>query len=219
MKSSSFDFSTIENFDSHISSSISGYDLLKMLIFNISTFFMKEDSGVIDFGCTSGDLLIKLSNKNDNCKFIGFDKIESNFINNDSVELIKKDITSKEFTIPKNNLSLCIFTLQFLPYDKRIELLKKIYDSIDVGGALIICEKEIEESGAIQEIFTFSNYSYKTENFSADEILKKESQLRSSMKCLSEKENIKILKKSGFKIISCFFKSLSFKGYICIKEF
>jgi hypothetical protein len=52
-----FSFDTIKEFDNHISSSITGYDVLHSLIVNVSSFFIKDGCTPIDLGCTSGKLL------------------------------------------------------------------------------------------------------------------------------------------------------------------
>ena len=209
-----FDFNTIKEFDNHINNSIYGYEILHNLIVNISSFFIKKNTIPIDLGCTSGKL-ISIIQESYKCKCIGYDITDSNFI--PDLDLRKQDITDTEFVIPTTNLIFSIFTLQFIDFSKRINLLRKIYDSLDKGGCLIFCEKEICKNGIIQEVFTFSNYQYKQNNFTANEILSKEIDLRSLMNPLQSNDNVILLKKAGFKTIETFFQSLNFKGYICIK--
>jgi tRNA (cmo5U34)-methyltransferase len=210
---SNFSFDTVKDFDNHISNSICGYDVLHQIILNISSFFIKN-SNPVDLGCTSGKL-IKNVNEIYKCKGVGFDITDKQFI--DYPLLYKTDITGPDFEIPSTNLVYSIFTLQFINYDKRELLLKKIYKSLNKNGALVICEKEICKNGAIQEVFTFSNYQYKQNSFTASEILDKEKDLRFLMNCLTSEENISLFKKAGFKKIEPFFQSLNFKGYICQK--
>lgn len=208
-----FSFDTVKDFDNHISNSICGYDILHSLILNISSFFVKNTNPV-DLGCTSGKL-IKQLNKFYNCNGIGYDITDKHFI--DGVDLRKADITDIDFQIPNTNLILSVFTLQFIDYNKRLSILKKIYSALNKNGALIICEKEICKNGIIQESFTFSNYQYKEAVFTPNEILSKEKDLRSLMNCLTTEDNIELFKKAGFKTIEPFFQSLNFKGYICKK--
>lgn len=209
-----FDFDTIKDFDNHISNSICGYDVLHSLILNLSSFFIKNGTVPVDLGCTSGKL-IEIINKTYNCECIGYDITDNNFI--PGLDLRKQDITSEDFQIPETNLIFSIFTLQFIDYKKRIQILKKVYESLYKNGAFIVCEKEISSNGIIQECFTFSNYQYKKANFTADEILQKEYDIRSLMNPLQSNENIELLKEAGFNIIEPFFQSLNFKGYICKK--
>ena len=211
---SKFSFNTISDFDNHISNSILGYEILHTLIVNISSFFIKNGVVPIDLGCTSGKL-IKAIQEQYSCKCIGFDITDNNF--DKSLDLRIQDITDPAFIIPETNIIYSIFTLQFIDYNKRLNVLKKIYQSLYKNGAFVFCEKEICSNGIIQEVFTFSNYQNKRNIFSADEILNKEVDLRSIMNSIESKDNIELLKKAGFKTIEPFFQSLNFKGYICKK--
>jgi tRNA (cmo5U34)-methyltransferase len=215
-----FDFTTINDFDGHISSSIKGYDVLHQLIITMSSFFIRDNSTLIDVGCTSGKLLNSLatyySNSRVNC--IGYDITDVNFIeSSDKVRLIKQDVTDAKFAMPRSEIVYLIFTLQFLPIDSRQILLDKIYKSLRLNGALFICEKEICHDGRIQEVFTFSNYDYKRNSFTCDDILTKEVSLRSVMNPLPVGRNVDLLREVGFTVIEQFFQSLNFRGYLCLK--
>ncbi len=211
---SKFNFDTVKDFDNHISNSITGYDILHSLIINISSFFIKENTIPIDLGCTSGKLIQVIENKY-NCKCIGYDITDKQFIN--GLDLRLQDISDIDFKIPETNLIYSVFTLQFIDYNKRLDILKKVYNSLYNNGVFIFCEKEICSNGIIQEVFTFSNYQNKRKVFTSDEILNKEVDLRKLMNSLESSENIELLKKAGFKTIEPFFQSLNFKGYLCKK--
>lgn len=212
-----FDFTTINEFDNHISHSIKGYDVLHQLIVTMSSFFIKENSTLVDIGCTSGKLLDKLSKTYDGVTCLGYDITDANFIQSDSVKLIKQDVTDYTFIVPDCEVIYSIFTLQFLPMNMRQPVLSKFYRALRPNGALFICEKEICKDGRAQEAFTFSNYDYKRNSFTCDEILTKEVGLRSVMNPLPVGENVELLKRSGFMVIEPFFQSLNFKGYLCLK--
>ena len=167
-----FSFDTVKDFDNHINNSIKGYDLLDYLILNLCSFFTKEETIVIDLGCTTGRLIDKI-NKKYNSKCIGYDIIDTQFIKETNCELIKEDITNIDFNLPKSNIILSVFTLQFIDINKRLDVLKKVYNSLTINGAFIFCEKEICNDGVIQESFTFSNYDNKKQSFTAEEILSK----------------------------------------------
>ena len=211
---SKFSFETIRDFDNHISGSIFGYDVLHTLIVNISSFFIKKDTVVIDLGCTTGKLLREIQSRY-GCRTIGYDITPANFL--PGLDLRVQDITGEGFEIPRTNLIYCVFTLQFIEYRKRLPVLQKVYNALDKNGALIICEKEISGNGVIQEVFTFSNYQYKRSHFTPEEILDKEQDLRSIMNSLEARDNQKLLRQAGFDVIEPFFQSLNFKGYLCKK--
>jgi len=211
-----FNFNTISNFDNHICNSIAGYGLLDNLIINICSFYAKKGETIIDLGCTTGRLINKLAEINTDSYCVGIDITDDNFINGEA-ELIKQDITSNDLNLENPNIVLSIFTLQFIKQSERVELLRKIYNSLNSNGVFIVCEKEINNIGIFQEVFTFSNYDYKKQNFNSDEILQKEEDLRIVMNCLSIGENEKMFSSVGFTRIACFFQSLNFRGWLCMK--
>jgi tRNA (cmo5U34)-methyltransferase len=211
---SKFSFDTVTDFDNHISGSIFGYSVLHSLIINISSFFIKNGTTPVDLGCTSGKLL-KAVRDVYGCDVIGYDITPAQFI--EGLDLRVQDITSSDFIIPDTNIIYSVFTLQFIDYSKRLDVIKKAYKALYKNGAFIFCEKEICANGIIQEVFTFSNYQYKKSVFTSDEILAKEYDLRSIMNTLESKDNIELLKKAGFSTIEPFFQSLNFKGYLCKK--
>ena len=213
-----FDFSTIENFDKHISDSIAGYELLDELIMNICSFYAKNGCGIIDLGCTSGRLIDKLGRAYTQNVCLGYDITGNNFKDTFvNVSLIKQDITDSNFEMPSANIILSVFTLQFLTISGRLGVLKKVFKALNPNGVFIICEKELSSVGTFQEVFTFANYDYKKSKFSAEEILEKERDLRSIMNCLSTGENETMLRDIGFTRVEPFFQSLNFKGWLCMK--
>ena len=159
-----FKFDTVSNFDKHISDSIKGYDLLDDLIVNICSFFIGKDETIVDLGCSSGRLLNRLENLYPDNNYIGYDIVDKNFMNI-TPTLVHEDITKEGFKIPKCNIVLSVFTLQFLNYTERCTLIRKIYDSLEHNGIFIVCEKTIHDIGIFQNVFTFSNWDYKKQNF------------------------------------------------------
>lgn len=217
-----FSFDKIKDFDNHIELSIPNYKHIWELINSISTYFIVKNTNVYDLGCSTGIgiKLLCLKNKAENVKYIGYD-ISANLLkearNTHDLLIQNEDITNDNITFPNASLILMIFTLQFLPKYKKLGLLKKIYESIIPGGALIITEKNIIGNGKFQDIFTFSYYDFKQNNFKSDEILRKQYDLRYLMKNNTSKEIEIYLNRSGFSQIEPFFQSLQFKGWLCIK--
>lgn len=212
---SDFSFDTISNFDNHISGSINGYILMDDLILSLCSFWAKDGGRIVDIGCTSGRLIHKIKYQHPAVECIGYDLTAHNFIGGGAM-LLQQDVTDSLFKIPESNVITSVFTLQFLPYAKRIEVVEKIYKSLTPSGAFFVAEKEISQSGTIQEAFTFANYDYKRGTFTAQDILEKEKSLRQIMDALPDGSNKSILEGAGFKCHQ-FFQSLNFKAWVCIK--
>lgn len=208
-----FDFNTIEDFDNHITKSIPNYDILLGTIKSISDYFVTKDSIIYDLGCSTGKLLKELPYKNIK---IGYDNAKIMPKSENDVTYTNVDL-EYEFEIKNACLVYSIFTMQFLNRNSRASYLKNIYDGLNDGGALIICEKIYQENGILQEILSFSHYDYKCKHFTEEEIIKKERDLRFIMKPNTLKHNIELIEKSGFKNIVQFWQSYNFVGLIAIK--
>lgn len=214
-----FSFGTIENFDHHIEVSVPNYKHIHNLILSISSYFITDNSVVNDLGCSTGLMIDTLDkfHKNKSVTYNGIER-EKNIINpiyfHDNKHIIVDDLSL--MVLPTNSLSLSIFTLQFTPIYQRKKLIRKIYDSIKVGGAFLVTEKIYQNSGNMQEIFTFSYYDLKSKEFTSDEILQKQKDLRRIQFPMSKEKNEQMLKDVGFSI-STFYQSLNFIGWLCIK--
>ena len=205
-----FDFNTIQDFDEHILKSIPNYDVLVSSIKSISEYFFVDGQSIYDLGCSTGKLLKSI---NGNYNKVGYD-IASLLPNEDG--FYAQDLNG-HFDLKNACVVYSIFTMQFLNPSSRLQYLKQIYDGLNKGGALIICEKVYQEHGKIQEIISFSHYDYKLNHFTSDEIIKKERDLRFIMKPCLNQELTNIIKEAGFTMVSDFWQMFNFKGIIAIK--
>ena len=215
--SQSFDFNKIDDFDDHINKSIPNYDLLIDSIKSMSEYFYVQSASIYDLGCSTGKLLKSLPF---DCRKVGYDY--SNLLpktNGDlNLEFHNVDLNKTSLLNLSNAcIVYCIFTMQFLDPLKRKAFLSKIYDGLIEGGCLFIAEKIYQENGKAQEIFSFSHYDYKLKQFNAEEILKKERDLRFNMKPLDDYGLTHLLKGTGFKVVAPFWQMFNFKGYIAIR--
>jgi tRNA (cmo5U34)-methyltransferase len=205
-----FDFNTIQNFDDHINKSIPNYDILWNSISSMSEYFFVDNTNVYDLGCSTGKLLKSLDIK---CYKYGYD-VATLLPQEEGFSYVD---LNEPFPLMNACVVYSIFTMQFLKPSSRHNYLKTIYDGMNEGGALFICEKLYQDNGKMQEIFSFSHYDYKLNNFSTDEIFKKERDLRYIMKPNSERELDIMLQDVGFHNVTTFWQMFNFKGIIAIK--
>lgn len=215
-----FDFFTITDFDSHIEKSIPGHSQLVNNIESLSTHFLTKHSKYLDVGTSTGKLPSIINNKI-NCECYGIDNSE-NLINQgkyENVIYINDDIYEYDFTNEYDMITV-LFTLQFLSIADRSRILKNLYDSLSSHGALIIAEKFYCKTAKLQDVFTFSYYDFKKINFTADEILKKEYDIRNKMNLVTVDTLMNELIEIGFNIknIECFWTNYQFSAFIAIKE-
>jgi len=209
-----FSFDTIDDFDYHIAQSIPNYHTLSEAICNLSTYFMMEDTQVIDLGCSTGKLLERLPHLG---KKIGID-IADNLLPESHGETlyVRKDLRALN-NLGKSSLILSIFTLQFIPYEDRPHILSTIYESLVEGGAFIWAEKVREESGELEQVLHGAHYDFKRKAFTAEQILNKERDLRPIMKVNSSTRNQILAENAGFTVGTMFWKFFNFEAWVYIK--
>jgi tRNA (cmo5U34)-methyltransferase len=209
-----FSFETIKNFDEHIAQSIPNYHTLTEAICDLSTYFITEDTQVIDLGCSTGKLLEKLPHRG---KKVGID-IADNLLpeSHDETFYIRQDLKALD-NFGKSSLILSIFTLQFIPYENRPNILSNIYESLIEGGAFIWAEKVREEDGELEQAINGAFFDFKRKAFTPEQILNKERDLRPMMKVNSSIRNQILAKNAGFTVGTMFWKFYNFEAWLYVK--
>jgi tRNA (cmo5U34)-methyltransferase len=113
---------------------------------------------------------------------------------------------------------LSYYCIQFIRPKYRQDLLDKIYQALNWGGAFILFEKVRFPDARFQDIFTTLYGDYKLEQgYSPSEIVGKTRSLKGGLEPFSTQGNIDLLKRAGFQDVVPFMKYLGFEGLLCIK--
>ena len=132
------------------------------------------------------------------------------------ISFINQDLEKIKFK--KSDLVISLYTIQFLQPKYRQELFKKIYSSLNWGGAFIYFEKIRGNDARFQDILNFLYFDFKQEQgLSPINILNKEISLRSVLEPYTIDANLGFLKRAGFKDIMPIAQYLCFKGFLAIK--
>jgi tRNA (cmo5U34)-methyltransferase len=221
------DFSFAEiapDFDAHIDASIPGYGRLMWWCEKFSRRFVQNGTMVIDIGCSTGALLKRIRDANQPSRqsvhYLGID-IEKSFgqhwrercQQNMRFE-VQDALTFNGFE--NASLLVILFTLQFIPERQKIDLLRRVFDGLVEGGALIIAEKTLASCSALQELITFTYYDHKRQAFTAEQILNKESRLRGLMTPWTKAWLVETLHAAGFQAqdIESFWQEGPFIAYV-----
>ncbi|MFA5276803.1 MAG: methyltransferase domain-containing protein, partial [Candidatus Omnitrophota bacterium] len=173
-----FSGDTVKHFRNHIKKSVPFYEEGQDLICKLSDFFVKHDSVCYEIGCSLGDLLLKLVKHNahkPNVQWYGIDcepemieAAENKFEKYANVALEKSDISTYEFQ--KSDMIVSYYCIQFVHPKFRQQLISRIYDRLDWGGAFIWFEKVRAPDARFQDITTSLYTDFKLERgYSADE--------------------------------------------------
>ena len=110
------------------------------------------------------------------------------------------------------------YTLQFIDYSKRHDVLSRIYENLKPGGVFLISEKLKEEDTEIQSLNTNTYEKFKAGNgYSFLEIANKRQALENILVPQSTDKNIDMLKLAGFSRVDILFKWLNFATFIAFK--
>ena len=222
-----FTFATSEEgFDNHIENSVRGYTNLWNDVLSLSKYFVEDYTEVVDLGCSTGKLLkamIKQNHKHiPQARYTGIE-IEEDFFKDYEKDLdeypqlnyFKGDV--REYDFQNCSLVTSIFTLQFMKPKDREEVINKVYNGLNKGGAFIFSEKTFSCNPKVQDMMTFMFYDHKRKNFSDKEILDKEVQLRHMMKPNTKTELFKMCTDVGFEVHT-FWQNFNFIGVIALKK-
>ncbi len=230
MKDGSWKFSgdVVDNFDEHVKKSVPLYLEGHQITCDLSKFFVKNDSVVYEIGSSTGVLSVKLSKSNltkSGVHFIGFD-IEKDMVNFSNKELTKTNVNNVSFEhadivsteLEKSDLIVCYYTMQFIPPAVRQQVINKLYQSLNWGGALIMFEKVRAPDARFQDIINTLYLDYKLkQGYSEENIISKMMSLKGVLEPFSTQGNLDMLKRSGFVDITTVQKYLSFEGFLAIK--
>lgn len=219
-----FDERVADVFDDMVSRSVPMYRDVQKLIPRIVRLLDHASIKVVDLGCSTGTSLAVLAKSlpDRQLELIGIDnsaamleKCRSKLSQHDvqNVQLIQSDIQDYSF----NDVSVVLmnYTLQFVPTDQRVALLRKIHDSLRPGGLLILSEKlSHHDAGMDRELFELY-FEYKRENgYSELEIARKRDALENVLVPLSVSDNRAQLQDAGFGDIEMLLKWFNFGTFL-----
>ena len=221
-----------EGFDNHIEMSIRGYTHLHQDVVSLSRYFVDNESAVYDIGSSTGKTILAMAEQNysfaPNCHYIGIEiadgfedamndrvvEVEGKFPGT-VVSYLKEDVRDTE--IMNASLVTSLFTLQFMPRNARAEVVDRIYEGLNEGGAFIFGEKTVATDARIQDMLTFTYYDYKRKSFTEADIMGKEVTLRNMLKPNTWQELEDMIYRAGFRSIQPFWQNFMFVGAIAIK--
>jgi tRNA (cmo5U34)-methyltransferase len=222
----SFDGKVPEAFVDHVRQSVPYYDDGHELICNLSDYFCHADSTCYEIGVSTGQLLKRLAEHQKHkpgISWVGIDpvagmieKAKEHCAGLANVTLEAGDALTYEFD--KTDLIVSYYCVQFVAPRQRQDLINRIYERLNWGGAFILFEKVRSPDARFQDIVSSLYNDFKAKNgFSAEEILNKTSSLKGVLEPFSTDGNLGLLRRAGFVDITTVMKYLCFEGFLAIK--
>lgn len=228
VESFSFDQKVVEVFPDMIKRSVPGYTAIIDGIGQLAKKYVQPNSNIYDLGCSLGaaTLSIRQAVNNRSCRILAIDNsaamiercklIQSGYNFDMPVEVIEADINAINF----ENASFVVlnFTLQFLPRGKRQQLLDKIYQGMNPGGALILSEKLTMGSEQLDANIIDVHHDFKKSNGYSDmEIAQKRAALENVLIPDTREQHYKRFANAGFSQYDTWFQHYNFASFIAVK--
>ena len=224
-----FDEKTAAVFDDMLARSVPFYSEIQRMIAELAVSFARNNSDIYDIGCSTGVTLLNLAGRvPKQTRLIGIDfsremlkKAKAKLKKNGVLErcLLRNVDLNRDLEIKNASVAIMNLTLQFVSPSKRPLVVKKIYNGLNRGGCLILVEKIKSNVPELERRFVEFYYDLKMRNhYSRLEISKKREALENVLIPYTHDANIKLLKKSGFKLIDGFFRWYNFSGIIAVKK-
>lgn len=223
-----FDESVVNVFPDMIKRSVPGYATIINMIGNLAERYAQVDSHCYDLGCSLGAATLAMRHRiqSANCRIIGVDNSQAmiarceQVISADSaeidVDLYCADLC--EFNITNASVVVLNFTLQFIPIEKRANILHKIYHGLKPNGVLILSEKLAFDDEQHQALMIELHHNFKRANGYSDlEIAQKRSSIENVLIPETLATHRQRLKNAGFSSVDVWFQCFNFASIIAIK--
>ncbi len=213
-----FDQNVAEVFDNMITRSVPLYAESQELIPRLIQLMLGKSQDkskevcIVDLGCSTGTSLLKLADRfpaehYPQLKLIGVDNSAAMLDEcqkkideagkDPRIEIVCDDIRNVQF----ESVSLVVvnYTLQFVPVEERLDLLKKIRGFLRSGGKLLLSEKFCHNDPEFDRLIFELYFEYKRKNGYSDlEIARKRDALENVLIPYTVDENRRILVEAGF---------------------
>ncbi len=227
-----FNHEVSQVFEDMISRSVPGYLTTLEMINAIGRSFINEGSNVYDLGSSLGALAFRLSADENipGCNIYAIDNAPS------MIEASKKQLFDrrkkgqiihpihficediKDLELKSSSLILFNFVLQFLPPSERDAILKRCFNALTSGGALLVSEKVTYSSMSKNEKMQKLHHEFKRiKGYTDLEI----SQKRTALENVLISDDIDILTsrlhQAGFKEVHLWMQCFNFISLIALK--
>ena len=223
-----FDETVAKVFPDMIRRSVPGYETIIALTGLLAEQYVQPESYCYDLGCSLGAATLAMRSRirQPRCRIIAVDNAEA--MTNRcqqhvqeagegvEVEVFCADI--QDVTIENASVVVLNFTLQFIEPGARLAMVKKIYEGLRPGGALLVSEKIAFADEAEQQRMDALHVAFKKANGYSDlEISQKRSALENILIPDTLEQHFERLQAAGFNSIDNWFRCINFVSLLAVK--
>ena len=225
VKKFEFDQAVASVFDDMLSRSVPFYDEVRKLVIALILTEQEEGKKVLDLGSSTAKFLLDLHSKMDvKMQLKGLDNSQAMLDRAEQkcqafgaeIDLELADMLTYDYR--DEDIIVANYTLQFIRPMQRVELLKKLYRSMNENGLFIFSEKVVFADKKLDKDLIDIYYAYKKEQgYSGYEIAQKREALENVLIPFTIEENIQMCKEAGFKNVDTIFQWSNFVTFVSKK--
>lgn len=226
----SFEFNeaVAEVFPDMLARSIPGYGQSIAAIGALASRYVQPGTRCYDLGCSLGAATIAMREHITvkGCEIVAIDlspaMVERSraLIENDDgrvkTKILENDIRHAD--IENASMVVMNYTLQFIPVDDRLRMIKRIYDGMTSGGVFVLSEKVADEDSKIEQLLVDLHHDFKKSNaYSELEISRKRAAIENVLIPETTQAHIDRLTAAGFEHCGVWLRQFNFISMLAIK--
>lgn len=224
-----FDDEVARVFPDMISRSVPGYGSILSMIEQLTGRFVRGGSHVYDLGCSLGAATLLIRNHAppdavihaiDNSPAM-VRRLKASLAAGEESAHCPVDVRLADICdVPITEASMVVlnFTLQFVPADRRSELLQRCYDGMQPGGGLLLSEKICFDDSGQQDLLGQLHLDFKRAcGYSDLEIAQKRTSLENTLIPETLPVHCDRLRSAGFSVVAPWFQCFNFASILAVK--
>lgn len=225
-----FDASVARVFSDMLDRSIPQIDVMRDLVTDVADRALRKGDQVVDLGSSRGDAVAGLLARRGAtlrytlCEVSDpmLDALRERFAGEIAAGVVRvEDVDLRapfRDRLPNARVVLCVLALQFTPIEHRLRILDDAASIVEPGGRLILVEKVIGATAAIDREMVELYYALKREHgYSQDEIDRKRLSLEGKLVPVTARWNEDLLRSVGFVQVDCFWRWCNFAAWVAVR--
>lgn len=224
-----FDGDVARVFDDMLARSIPQYELMRRTTLDVASHFAdRNPAAIVDLGCSRGEALAPFVERYGAKRLhVGVeisepmaDAVAARFaheIAGGFVSIRREDLR-RYYPPERAAVVLAILTVQFVPIEYRLRLLRSAWASLEPGGCLVLVEKVLGATADLDALMVDRYLAMKRDHgYSEEEIERKRLALEGVLVPVTAAMNVDLLRGAGFVEIDCFWRWMNFAGFVGVR--
>lgn len=219
-----FDGAVADSFEDMLSRSIPQYPVMRQAVVDVGARYHQPGTHVVDLGCSRGEALATFHERlGTGASYLGVEvsepmleaarrRFEGTHVRVEHVDL------RTSYPSPVASVTLAVLTIQFVPIEHRLRILREAWRHTAPGGAFILVEKVLGETADLDALMVDLYYQRKREaGYSQEDIDRKRLSLEGVLVPVTYRMNVELLRSAGFSEVDCFWRWMNFCGLVAVR--